>query len=102
MSDISLTPDQLRTEKRTALNNVEQVRATTQSIVSKAQGIVGGWDGPAREAMQRSVTQITNGLNKFSAGQTHIAEGLGKIANLHEQNEHDSAASLNAAFAAGN
>lgn len=98
MSNIALTSEELRSEKRIALNHVETVQATTKSIISKAQGIIGAWDGPAREAALQSITQIGQGLNKYSAAQTHIAEGLGKIATLHEHNEADSAASLSGAF----
>ena len=100
VGSIQLTPEQLRGERGIALQNVEHVQAIANSVVNKAQAIVGSWDGPARVAAQNSIAEIANGLKKFSVNQTAIADGLGKLATAHEHNEHDSVASLNGAFAA--
>lgn len=98
MSRIKLTPDQLRSERRIALNNVEHVQAVAAAVMNKTQSIVGSWDGPARVAAQRSVAEIADGLKKFSANQGVIADGLGKLASAHEHNEADQASALSAVF----
>jgi WXG100 family type VII secretion target len=98
MSNIRLTPDQLRSERRAALNNVEHVQAIATNVVNKAQAIAGSWDGPARVAAQKSMAEIADGLKKFSANQTVIADGLGKLATSHEHNEADQASALGGVF----
>lgn len=84
---IRLTPVQLRSEQGVAMGNVEHVQALAAGVVAKADAIVGSWDGPARVAAQNSIAEIARGLKKFSANQTVIAEGLGKLATAHEHNE---------------
>jgi uncharacterized protein YukE len=95
---IKLTPAQLRSERQVALNNVDHVQAIAAGVVNKANAIVGSWDGPARVAAQNSIAEIADGLKKFSANQTVIADGLGKLATAHEHNEADQVASINGAF----
>ncbi|AYE99552.1 hypothetical protein C0J29_31815 (plasmid) [Mycobacterium paragordonae] len=97
---IKLTPQQLRSEQGIAMGNVEHVQGLAAGVVRHAGDIVGSWDGPARVAAQNSIAEIANGLKKFSANQTVIAEGLGKLASAHEHNEADSAGNITGAFGA--
>lgn len=97
---IKLTGDQLRAESGISKNHVDSLAVGGAHVNNQAQSIAGMWAGPTYVSFTMAVQNFYNGLKKFNAAQTVIAEGLTKLAAAHDHNEDMQAAQMHAPFGA--
>lgn len=96
MAALVVTPTVLRETKQAIDSALEQATAIAQDYLSTHENVGHAvWDGDASGASLNTAGQIATDLNKIITGGQRLSHGLGQAASLMEENELQSAHTLN-------
>ncbi len=96
MSDLLVTPDQMRTVSNSIHSALEQAIAVATQYVNTHQDQMGAtWGGMGATSSMTTAARIQEDINKIVTGGQHLADGLNNAAALMEAHEEEQAHTFN-------